>query len=84
MTDLTKEEALARLCRGVFNLSNLQPGLDLSSVTVERVKGLPHPEQAQSFGCGVRVSFNVGNIALGKAEVEDMLDVNMVLGIGDE
>ena len=84
MTYQTKEEALARLCRGVFNLSNLVPGLDLSSVEVERVSGLPHPEQEQSLGRGVRVSFIVGTNALGKAEVEDGLDVYAALGIGDE
>lgn len=84
MTDLTKEEALARLGKGIFTLSKLVPGMDLSSVHVERVAGLPHPEQEQSLGRGVRVSFIVGNTALGKADVEDGLDVYAALGIGDE
>lgn len=81
---MTTERAVATLCRGIFNTSNLVPGMDISDVSVMKVEGRPQPNQEQSSGRGVHVQFTIGWTPLGKAEIEDGAEVYAALGLDDK
>ena len=79
---MTREQAIAALCRGIFDTSNLVPDMDISNASAVKVDG--QPNQEQSFGEGVHIQFTTGLTPLGKAEIEDGPEVFAALGLDDK
>ena len=79
---MTREQAIAALCRGIFDAGNLVPDMDISNASAVQVDG--QPNQEQSFGRGVHIQFIIGWTPLGKAEIEDGSEVFAALGLDDK